>query len=286
MRFFLVSTLSLFLLTSMVAQDLVVTRGGDSINCKIDQVEGELMYYSFTDDSGIKLKTVIPMDQVHSHERRYYSNRQKDIRKGIHWYVLSLDLIGGYSRRVGELDPDLPYPTYHKELLNGWNMGIDASVFFAYNSGISFKYNRFTASNSMENALLARVGGQPYFGDLSDHIAITFAGPGYVFRQMSADQAHVFTSRAAIGYLMYNNEGEFGDEITIVGNTWAVALDAGYHYQFSENVGLGLQASFMGASLTEMDVEFGGKTETIELEEGKYESLHRVDLTLKLVLLF
>ncbi len=286
MRFFLVSTLSLFLLTSMVAQDLVVTRGGDSINCKIDRITGEQVFYSFRDESGIQLSSVIPRDQVASYDQRYYTRKLKDIRNETDLYTLSLDLKGGYSRWLAEIHQDLGFISYQEEMLNGWNMGIDASLFFGYNSGISFKYNRFFTSNSMESALLRSTGGQPYFGEMADNIAITYIGPAYAFRTVSADRKQVFTSRLGFGSLRYYNHGKLGEEISIYGNSWGASLDAGYHNNLTENVGIGIKASFIGGILTEYEVEFGGRTQTIELDEEDYWSLSSLDLSLQLVLLF
>ena len=48
---------------SVQAQDLIVTKEGDSLNCKITKVETDYIYFGINKDGGV-LNTLLPMSQI------------------------------------------------------------------------------------------------------------------------------------------------------------------------------------------------------------------------------
>jgi hypothetical protein len=290
MKSLILFTLFASLFCAAMSQDLLVTTRGDSIDCNITSVTEKYINYSFANDKGHEFDTQIPMNLVAEYQRRYFAlQRREKLYPGLSDLKnFRVTVYGGFSKRLGKLDPSIPsrMEDYTKKLLKGTHWGVDGTVFFSYSSGIGFRYSRFTTSNSMENIPLMTIDQVTYYGDLADHITISYAGPTYAARIISADHRHTLTGNVGIGYMGYHDEGEFGDEINISGKTLGAVFDAGYDFMFAENVALGIHASYLGGSLTGYEVVFNGIKETVKLEEGEYESLERIDISLKLVLLF
>ena len=68
----------------------------------------------------------------------------------------------------------------------------------------------------------------------------------------------------------------------MTGSTLGISFDIGYDIGLSENLSLGFQLSVLSGTLFEYDWNDGSTTETINLEEGEYESLNRIDFSVGL----
>jgi hypothetical protein len=61
-----------------------------------------------------------------------------------------------------------------------------------------------------------------------------------------------------------------------------LSFDIGYDFALSENLSLGFHISSLTGTLFEYVWNDGGRTETIKLEKGEYESLNRIDFSVGL----
>ena len=82
--------------------------------------------------------------------------------------------------------------------------------------------------------------------------------------------------------MSYSDDKVIFTDYKITGNTIGTAVDLGYDIGVSENLSLGVQISAITGTLFKYDWNDGSSTETIKLEEGEYESLNRVDLSIGL----
>lgn len=287
MKHVIIAAIFITLYFSVNAQDLIVTSNGDSINCKIDTATSEYLYFS--NSVGVVPFTQLPLDQVLLYSREYYpenitSSGMLARMEGRKTFWLSFNL--GLSYRFGEIDPQLSYQMerYVRGLKSGTVLGINAIYFIGYSSGIGLNYSRFGKSNSMGNVPLYNSSGERVTGDVADNITISYLGPSYAARLLSSDMKHSLTGCFGIGYMKYNDVGEYLTEIIITGETLGMLLDIGYNYNISENLAIGIQTSFLGGVLTKYDMEFGGRTRTVTLEEDEYESLSRADFSIRLTI--
>ena len=56
------------------AQDLIVTKNGDEINCKITKVRSGMIYYTFT-RKGTTQEAILPLSRVKSYQTNYYGSQ-------------------------------------------------------------------------------------------------------------------------------------------------------------------------------------------------------------------
>ncbi len=172
---------------------------------------------------------------------------------------------------------------YMKNLKSGYHLGADLNYFISEQYGIGLKYNYFNSKNHLDNVYFEYDDGSIETGMIEDKIAINFFGTSFTSRVLSADKKSAFITTVALGYLSYKNEAIIVNENLIIsGSAFGTVFDLGYDFGISDEMALGLQLSFTLGTLTKLEFDYGGYTETIELETGNYQSLTRVDLSIGL----
>jgi hypothetical protein len=87
-----------------------------------------------------------------------------------------------------------------------------------------------------------------------------------------------------IGYQAYKDQvSANGALVSITGGTAGVGLEVGYGMKVSDGSKLYLNLSLLSGTITKINVEDGGRKETVKLEKGEYESLARLELTVGVV---
>jgi outer membrane protein W len=261
------------------AQDLLVTSDGDSVNCKITQIKGEYIYFTFKSQKEVR-NTFLPVGQIKSYQYGFYNpssvKSQKpqmtiDFKpKYTHWRVAAN---GGWSYRTAPIDKDVNSITkeYLKNLRTGLSIGLDASYFFNKMFGVGLKYDLFKTSNSFETPI----------GKAEDNISIHYVAPAFAMRLYSKSNANCWFMSAGIGYMGYIDEGKSpGQSVTIKGSTVGLSMDVGYDFAISNNWSAGVQLSLLSGVLYEMEETINGVTEKKELEEGNYEGLQRLNISI------
>ena len=75
MKNIFIITLLIVLVNSLYSQDLVVTKKGDSINCKITKVKKDHIYFTFKHKDEVR-NTLLPLTDVKIHQFDYYQIRK------------------------------------------------------------------------------------------------------------------------------------------------------------------------------------------------------------------
>ena len=157
--------LIIILSNAIHAQDLIVTKENDSLNCKITKIKTDNIYFTFMHKDEIR-STLLPINQVKFHQYNFYktsvvpADKVIDTQKYNHFRIA---VNGGWSYRVAKIagnnDPEIQ--KYQKDLKSGYNLGIDATYFISEPIGIGFKYNNFKSKNEIPSAnLFASKKGQ------------------------------------------------------------------------------------------------------------------------------
>lgn len=259
---------------SVNAQDLIVTSEGDSINCKITKEKENNLYFTFKHGEEVR-NTLLPMNQVSSHQYNFYPGtvtpeltriRSNEFPR---WRMA---LNGGFSKHTAEISKEVSSSEreYVEDLLSGSNFSADVNYYFSESIGAGMKYLKF---NSTTDVQTNAISSEPV--DLN----ILFIGPGVSTRLLNASKKNALLFNISIGYIDYKFDG---NAALIKGKTAGLLYDLGYDIGISENISIGLQVSYLSGQLTQFEMVQGAYTETVELEKGNYESLHRLDFSVGL----
>jgi hypothetical protein len=277
---------SLLIINSIKAQDLIITKEGDSLNCKITKIKANNIYFTFKYKEEIR-STLLPIGDVKYHQYNHYQTSIVPIDKIIdnkekypHFRVA---LNGGWSYRLAKLSNDIPsdFEEYSKDLKSGYNYGLDLSYYFSEHAGFGLKYSDFNSKNEID-IVSTYPDNSTQYGKMSDNISINFIGPFFSSRFLNANKKNSLIMNIGIGYLGYNNNAVLISDYKIKGSTVGFCWDIGYDIGLSENFALGFQFSYTAGTLTEYELSDASKIQTIKLDKNNYESLSRIDLSIGL----
>lgn len=282
-RALLVIILFILVFSSSKAQDLIVTNKNDSIHCKITKVNDDYIYFTFKKEDDFR-SSLMAFKEVKSYQKDYFSNPEVTEKQLIgygKYPKFRIAIHGGYSHMLAKVSNELgsDFQSYVKDLKSGFHLGGDVSYYFNPVVGIGLKCHVFKSSNSMDDIYVEDDDGNRYYGIMSDKITTTFVGPTFSTRFLDKKKANAFIMSVGIGYLGYVNRGVFITELNIKGSTPGLTLDFAYDVAISEHSALGLQISLITGSLSKLEVSDGQRTETLTLEEGSYENISRIDLS-------
>ena len=277
---------SLLLINSIKAQDLIVTKEGDSLNCKITKIKESNIHFTFKYKDEIR-NTLLPIQDVKYHQYNYYQTSVVPIDKIIGYKEkyprFRAALNGGWSYRLAKLSNNIPsdFEQYSKELKSGYSYGLDLSYYFSEQLGFGFKYSNFNSKNEID-IVSTYPDGSTLYGKMSDNISINFIGPFFSTRFLNANKRNCFLMNLGIGYLGYKNDAILISNYKLKGNTVGFCWDIGYDIGLSKNFALGFQASYTAGTLREYELSDATKVQTIKLDENNYENLSRIDLSIGL----
>ena len=272
--------------TSLYAQDLIVTSDGDSLNCKITKINTEYIYFTFKHKDEVR-STLLPIGQVTYHQNNYYQTSVVPDYKVIYkedFPRFRVAINGGWSYRTAKIADNIPieYDTYMRKIKSGYHYGGEVSYFFSEPIGVGFKYYVSRSGNEMDNVSVINPKGETVYGKMSDDISICFVGSFFSTRLLNASKRNCFITNLGIGYLGYKDDCVLVNNYTIKGSTLGLCWDLGYDIGMTKNLALGFQLSYIIGTLTQYEVSDGNTTENIELDEGYYESLSHIDLSVGL----
>lgn len=273
----------LFLSLTGKSQDLIVTVGGDSLNCKISKIKQEYILYKYLNKGKIR-KSLLPLYEVTHYEYNYYGSA---IHPGLfdnnpeNYPDVRIDFTGGYSYRLAKISDDIT--TLEKEYMNklksGYHLGIGATYYFSEQYGVGLKYVYQKSSNEAD-VVASTPGGHAQYGKMSDNIRISFIGPYFSTRMFNFKGKNSFNINLGLGYLDYYDKAVLIDPFTIKGGTVGMCMDIGYDIGQTDNFAIGFQLSYIVGALSKYKISNGLSAQTIELDKDSYEGLSRIDFSI------
>lgn len=265
-------------------QDLIVTIGGDTLNCRISRVSSENVYFTFRHDWDIT-DSVLSISKIKTKQLNYFSRSEipKDWNSGIgkfRSFQLSID--GGLSLRIGRLAENIPKELidYYNNLKFGYHIGASAFYFLNDRTGIGLKYQCFLSANSIDNVHYIDLNGYSHFGNLRDKLNITFVGPSYSTRYPFGKGENAFFTNYFAGPIFFRDDALLNQALyKITGASIGFGIEGGYDIEISQNFLIGFQASLLGGVIKSVKVD-NGIVQSINLEKGSYESLYRIDFSI------
>jgi len=273
-------------LSSLNAQDLIITNENDSIHCKITKVNNDYIYFTFKNDNDFH-SSLLALKDVESYQKEFFENPEVTEDKMIgheEFPKFRIAIHGGYSHMLAKVSSDMSsdLQAYVKDLKSGFHFGGDVSYYLNPTIGLGLKCHVFKSSNNMNDVYVEDDEGNRYYGIMSDKITTTYVGPTFSTRFLDKNKANAFIMSVGLGYLGYVNRGVFITELNIKGNTLGLSLDFAYDIAMSKHTALGIQLSFITGSLSKLEVSDGQRTEILTLEQGSYENISRLDLSVGL----
>lgn len=274
--------------TDALSQDLIVTNKNDSIKCKITNVKTDLIYFTFINDQGRIMNTLLPMSKILEYKYNYFFRSESNISPtkivgNKNYPHLRIGLGGGFSYLTAPVSNNIPseLESYIKELKSGYNISVDAGYFLSKTYGLGLAYSLFKTNNSAD-IYGEDANGNLITGKLIDNIAVNYFGPSFLIRFMNKHYTNAFIMSFSLGYLGYENQATLFDEFLMNGSTFGITISANYDVSLGNGLALGFQLAYLGGSLSKYTIKSGNISQTIELSEGNYESLSRLDLNIAL----
>jgi hypothetical protein len=276
----------LFALTlpaTIFSQDLIITDMGDSINCRINKIDDENIYFSLG-YKGRKRNTMMSLELVKKYEYGYFDNKETSF-SNITWYSgykrTRTAFNFGWSYRTAQVENGLEtlIERYFRELRTGFHISSDLNYYFTEYFGIGLKYSFFKSSNEMENVRVTFEDGTEKIGKIKDDISIHFIGPSFNIRLLSGNRRNAFYSGFSAGYVRYINDCLIVDKYFLKGKTIGFSGDLGFDLGLSENVSLGLVISYTLGTLKEYEVDDGTYRVIYEMKAEDYDNLSRIDMS-------
>lgn len=274
---------------SVFSKDLIVTKAGDSIKCKILNAADNYLYYNHIDKGQVK-DSKLKMDDVKYLERNFYktaklTNAQIDsIYKPSRW---RFGLACGYSRWIAKnpsgISSDLS--SYINGLKNGFNYAADVTYYFNQRWGVGVKYHGFNSSNSIDDYSVTSTDGTVTTGTVSDKEWIQYVGPYGSYRYvLPSDKRNVLYANLGVGYAFYRDKAVTlaTSDVTITGHQVGAFANLGYDYFITKNFALDFELGFDVAKLSKYKTDDGTTTETVSLDKDSRVSLSTLDFSVGL----
>lgn len=280
------SLLLVVLFLSGYSQDLIVTNNGDSINCKITKIKNDLIYFTFKHNDEVR-NTLLATSDVKYHQSNFYDVAVVPESKVVgfdNFPHLRVAVNGGFSYETAKVSDNVPsdFLDYIKDLKSGYHYGGDITYYFSEPLGVGLKFNQFKSSNKVDIYIDDDYGNRTY-GEMSDHISISFLGPMFSTRLLNSSKKNAFLINLAMGYMGYSDDKVIGNyNYDITGSSFGMALDFGYDVGISDKLSLGFQVSLLSGSLSKYKQDDGISVETVNLDKDNYENLSRIDFSVGL----
>lgn len=267
-----------------IAQDLIVTDKGDSLNCKITKTRGDYIHFIFKFGDEIR-STLLPQYRVVVYEKDFFNRTELPdniAQRNSKHTKFRINVSGGYSYLLGRVSDNVPpfLRDYMKKLKSGYHLGADASFFFSENIGIGLKYSMFKTRNVIGNVvfLLDAETDETMIGLIKDDITQHYIGPAFCTRFYSKSKKTAFLSSISLGYINYRNYATQLYDFTLTGSSVGLVWDFGIDFIVGDKLALGLGFACTLGSISSFKVNDGTSTHTLKLDAENSENISRLDL--------
>lgn len=268
----------------LIAQDLIITTEGDTLNCKITKQKKDFVYFIYKQKDKIH-NTMLSSQKISQIERNYFT--QSEVPHTVYTsnaerknsYRITID--GGWAHRLGKLPEASSSETndYLKKLKNGGNIGLSAQYFWNKSFGVGLEYSLFKTSYSSDNMHIPNVGT----GYIKDNIFIHFTGATFNICVPSKHNNNALFMAIGFGYLGYKDKGTIKTEsLNITGSTVGALYSLGYDFGLSSKMSLGIKLSLIAGTLDKIKYSSGPYSKTMELEDDERESLSQLNISIGL----
>jgi len=281
-RVFFATIIMFGVVSGLSAQDLIVTNNGDSLECQITKVEGDLIYITFIENS-VEQKAVMPRSMI-----GYYAVDYKDkweeptpeVEKEPSYPRFRGSIGGGLANLIGKTPKNITKElvAYVEDLKTGSHFSAAISFYISENTGLGIMYSMFKTQNQLDDVYVVDSTGNVAFGLLEDDITIQFVGPAMSIRkELPRGNAQVIVN-IGYGIISYRNEATVIDGYTITGRNIGFSGDLGLDFEIGGKLYFGIKFGMTMGTLKEFSVSSNNRVETVDLTGLEYSNVSRFDL--------
>lgn len=285
-RLILIGILLIF--GSLRAQDLIVTKTGDSLNCKITKTTKDYIHFVFKYNDEIR-STLLSTNQITTYQKNYFPVSELPVNYARKYssphFRIAID--GGWQYRTAKIASgmDAEWREHYKKMKSGFHYDIQVAYFFWNNQGIELLFSRQLFEHSLgEGYLTDPQGNFVGSGELKEKVAFNYIGANYLIRLFDSNKKNCWLFSVGFGYMSYNDRLLFNNnEYTkITAATLGSNMTIGYDIGLSENLGIGFKISFMGGTFRKYKQTIDGTTTNETMPDETSEGLGTIKLSVGL----
>lgn len=257
------------------AQDYIVINGKDTINCKINEITSNEIFFTIQQND-IPIKSSLPMSKVNAY---YFSNNGDDqpipinqenevvttetyvnkeqvkitVPIDYHRFRINAEIGSGYL--VAETPASAPQEVkdYFEQLKSGTHFSFGGGYFLKRNYGVGVKSSFFKTQNQMP-IIVYDSYGNTRTGIMKDDISIMYFGVYAVGRSIAKNGISGFYFELGFGKTSYENRAVFIDNYNITGSKVGIDFTIDYDIKLGNSLALGLGLNYNIAVLNNLTV--------------------------------
>lgn len=279
------------LISAGYSQDKIITNNNDTIDCKIDKVSHNTIFFELT-TRGVKTTGRLPLNGILNYliakSPDYFQNfipteSFQRLRFGLSGglgYILSSSKKAESEMKNMGFEPD-KVKSYYRDLRTGWYAKTDLSWFFSAKYGAGIKYKFFDTSGKTDGLVDPQDGVSLYYTTFSEHIYVNYvAGAFYYQEYFGRRKSLKLNTGISLGSVMYRDEAKFLKNYLMTGKNFGMDVNLEVEYFLNHYLSISADLSDFTSTITKMKLSDGISSSTLKLEKGNYENLSRLDFSI------
>lgn len=251
--------LAFFFSEKLIAQDLIVTTQGDSINAEIIKVTEDFIQYVYMDGKKV-IRVKSNKADIKSFRYIYYSQKRKvEYTFDLNKVDFRLGFSGGASWGTDGPPEDATqfFKDYSRKVNSGWSYKIELNYFLKNKRiGVGGMFENFITEAKIEDVTFTNTQtGETRVGVLSDDVRIKYLGPLVTYHLDTKKENFTVYFGAGTGAVWYRNEFQRVDTSFASGSTVGFHLSASADLILMNNFMIGFELSATLASLSNVSIE-------------------------------
>jgi hypothetical protein len=278
-------------MSGIYAQDKIITISNDTIDCKINRVSPNAIYYVIIANNDkisgkMALRNVLSYNilNLSSEDISENANRNKEDRMRLGVSIGPGYLIGStkeaVDQMVGQGFTTSQAKTYYNDMKLGTSVAADLYFLISpgYYCGVKYKF-LYNYCNT-EGFVDPQDNVNLYFTTYSEKIFVNFYGASiYYQKKAGSKKPLMLNSTVSVGLTTYRNEAGFLESYYLLtGKSPGGDFTIGFDYFIARRISIGTELSLFISSIRKMKISDGFSTSTIKLEKENFENLSRMDL--------
>ena len=258
------------------AQDLIVTKNGDSINCKILERKGPILIFETTSGK-LKTKKGVNTNAILKTEKNYYFITN-DIDKESN-FVLNF----GYNKSVltkyyRETNIDI-YDKYFSKLTNGRTVHLDMTYWVFKRVGARLSYDNYYSTSSEDTMPMYNNNGVLVNYFLQEDLNIHSLSPGICYRTPIFSHKNNLILSASYEYNMFFNPYSINDfNAEMQAKSSGVNFGASLERTINNHFNIGFNVKYRFSKIENIDFVYDGNFVNYIYDEEDKLNLNRYDV--------
>ena len=249
-----------------LAQDLIVTSDGDSLNVEIIKVSETHIKYAYRTG-----KKVVRVDQPKSEIKAFryiFYSEQRTLEYTFDPNDLTFRFAfnGGPSWATDGPPEDATdfFKEYVQKVNSGWFGKVELNFFMNNRIGVGLVYDHFFTEESIDNVLFIEdATNDTIVGTLADDVRINYLGPHFTYHIDTGMENFSLFLGAGVGQIWYKDELLRVDPFTATAQTLGYHLSLSADFILMENLLMGIEASATIGTLRNTTLEGPNGTQVL-----------------------